>query len=89
MSKIAILTDSSCDIPQELADKYGIDIMSFTITLDDVTYLERVDCTTREFYGMMRTAVSKSTILSASMSISGASEPIQVEPAVESMAKMH
>lgn len=56
MSKIAILTDSSCDIPQELADKYGIDIMSFTITLDDVTYLERIDCTTREFYGMMRTA---------------------------------
>ena len=27
MSKIAILTDSSCDIPQELAEKYGIDIM--------------------------------------------------------------
>ena len=24
MSKIAILTDSSCDIPQELAEKYGI-----------------------------------------------------------------
>ena len=24
MSKIAILTDSSCDIPQELADKYGM-----------------------------------------------------------------
>ena len=27
MSKIAILTDSSCDIPQELAEKYGIDNM--------------------------------------------------------------
>ena len=26
MSKIAILTDSSCDIPQELADKYGVGI---------------------------------------------------------------
>ena len=26
MSKIAILTDSSCDIPQEMAEKYGIDI---------------------------------------------------------------
>ena len=31
MSKIAILTDSSCDIPQEMAEKYGIDIMSFHI----------------------------------------------------------
>ena len=36
MSKIAILTDSSCDIPQEMAEKYGIDIMSFHILLDDV-----------------------------------------------------
>ena len=41
MSKIAILTDSSCDIPQELAEKYGIDIMSFHILLDDVDYIER------------------------------------------------
>ena len=34
MSKIAILTDSSCDIPQELAEKYGIDIMGFHIQQD-------------------------------------------------------
>ena len=30
MSKIAILTDSSCDIPQEMAEKYGIDTVSYT-----------------------------------------------------------
>ena len=48
MSKIAILTDSSCDIPQEMAEKYGIDIMSFHILLDDVDYVERVDCTNTE-----------------------------------------
>ncbi len=29
MSKIAILTDSLLRYPQELAEKYGIDIMSF------------------------------------------------------------
>ena len=56
MSKIAILTDSSCDIPQELADKYGIDIMSIHITLDGVDYLERVSCTNEEFYDLMRKA---------------------------------
>ena len=49
MSKIAILTDSSCDIPQEMAEKYGIDIMSFHILLDDVDYVERVDCTWLKF----------------------------------------
>ena len=38
---------------------------------------------------MARTTVSNRTILSGAMSHSGASVPIQVEPAVESMAKMH
>ncbi len=56
MSKIAILTDSSCDIPQELAEKYGIDIMGFHILLDDVDYVERESCTNIEFYDKMRAA---------------------------------
>ena len=56
MSKIAILTDSSCDIPQEMAEKYGIDIMSFHILLDDVDYVERESCTNTEFYDKMRLA---------------------------------
>ncbi len=56
MSKIAILTDSSCDIPQELAEKYGIDIMGFHILLDDVDYVERESCTNAEFYEKMRAA---------------------------------
>ena len=54
MSKIAILTDSSCDMPQEMAEKYGIDIMSFHILLDDVDYVERESCTNTEFYDKMR-----------------------------------
>lgn len=56
MSKIAILTDSCCDIPAELAEKYGIDIMSFHMMLDDVDYIERVSCTNEEFYDLMRKA---------------------------------
>ena len=47
MSKIAILTDSSCDIPQELAEKYGIDIMGFHILLDDEDIVEREKYTPR------------------------------------------
>ena len=56
MSKIAILTDSSCDIPQELAERYGIDVFGFPITLDGKTYIERQDFTQDEFYQMMRKA---------------------------------
>ena len=56
MKKTAILTDSCCDIPQELAEKYGIDILSFHILLDGTEYLERVTCTEKEFYDRMRAA---------------------------------
>ena len=56
MSKIAILTDSSCDIPQELAEKYGIDVMGFHILLDGVDYVERESCTNEAFYDKMRAA---------------------------------
>jgi DegV family protein with EDD domain len=56
MNKIAILTDSSCDIPFDLAEKYGIDIMNFHILLDNVDYVERESCTFEEFYDRMRQA---------------------------------
>mgnify|MGYP000775862510 CR=1 FL=1 len=36
MSKIGFLTDSCSDIPQELADKYGIEVVGFPINLDGV-----------------------------------------------------
>ena len=41
MSKIGFLTDSCSDIPQELADKYGIEVVGFPINLDGVEYMER------------------------------------------------
>ena len=41
---------------QSLAEKYGIDIMSFHIMLDGTDYVERVSCTNEEFYGLMRQA---------------------------------
>lgn len=52
--KTAILTDSCCDIPPELAERYGIDILPFSITLDGVSYTEREDFGFDEFYTMLR-----------------------------------
>ena len=43
--KVAFLTDSCSDIPQELTDKYGIDVIGFHIMLDGKEYLERKDIT--------------------------------------------
>lgn len=56
MSKIAILTDSSCDLTQEMAEKYQIDIACFPILLEGTTYIERQTVTNNEFYDLMRQA---------------------------------
>ena len=56
MSKIGFLTDSCSDIPQELADKYGIEVVGFPINLDGTEYVERKDFTNDQFYEMMRKA---------------------------------
>lgn len=54
MRKFAVLTDSACDLPQELADQHHIDILSLKIALDGQGYVERVDFTPEEFSEMLR-----------------------------------
>ena len=49
-----MLTDSTCDLPQELAQKHHIDILCFKIALDGEGYTERVDFTAEEFCDMLR-----------------------------------
>lgn len=56
MSKIAIMTDSASDIPRELEEKYGIDILPFQIVVDGQSYTERVDFTNEQYYGMLANA---------------------------------
>jgi len=52
--KFRIVSDSSCDLPQEEALKRGIDIVSFYVSFDDENYLkEGKDISAEEFYEMM------------------------------------
>ena len=53
MSKVAVLTDSACDISPELQQKYGIDILPFYIAVDGKSYTEREDFTNEEYYDML------------------------------------
>ena len=56
--KVAFLTDSCSDIPQELTDKYGIDVIGFHIMLDGKEYLERKDMTNDQLYRTLYTCAS-------------------------------
>ena len=50
MSKICLITDSGCDIPAGWEKTYNIEIMPFSIMIDDKEYTERVDLSCLEFY---------------------------------------
>ncbi len=50
MSQIAILTDSTCDIPQKLVDQYQIGVIPTLVIWGDETYRDRIDLTPQEFY---------------------------------------
>ena len=56
VSKTAVLTDSASDIPRELEEKYGIDILPFSIVVDGQSYAERVDFTNEQYYEMLTKA---------------------------------
>lgn len=53
LRKFAVLTDSTCDIPKDLEQKYGIDILPFIITVDGKSYVERQDFTNEEYYDLL------------------------------------
>ncbi len=61
MAKIGFLTDSSSDIPQEMAERYGIEVVGFPINLEGREYIERRDVTNDEFYALMRAAAGTPT----------------------------
>ena len=47
---IKIVTDSTCDIPKELVEKYQITVIPCYINLEGESYLDGVDITRQEFY---------------------------------------
>jgi DegV family protein with EDD domain len=53
--KIALITDSTCDIPQELIDQYNIIILPQIVIWGEETLRDRVDITPKEFYRRLET----------------------------------
>ena len=51
---VVITADSTCDLSQELRDRYQIHIIPLTILLGDESYLDGVDFTTADIYSRYR-----------------------------------
>jgi len=50
---IRIVTDSTCDLPESLVNKYGITIIALHIQQGDNTYLDGVNLTREQFYAQL------------------------------------
>lgn len=48
-----IIIDSGADLPQELIDKYKINVIPLEVRFDGETYLDGIDLTSEEFYNKM------------------------------------
>ena len=54
MSKIKIVTDSTCDLNDEIIKKWGIIVVPLSISINGENYLDRVDITPKEFMEKMK-----------------------------------
>ena len=56
MSKVAIITDSTAYLPEDLVAAYNITVVPLVVIWDDETLLDNVDITPSEFYQRLATA---------------------------------
>lgn len=56
LAKIAIVTDSTADIPTHLVEKYQIYVIPLTVNVEGQSYLDRVDISNSDFYNYIATA---------------------------------
>ncbi len=52
--KIAIVTDSTSYLPQEIVDRYNITVVPIEVVFDTKSYREDIDITTSEFYDLLQ-----------------------------------
>ncbi len=64
---VAVVTDSTSYIPQELREKYNISVVPLLVIWDGVTYRDGIDITPEEFYPRLATSKTLPTSSQASL----------------------
>ncbi len=50
---IKIIVDSTSDIPADLIEKYGIEVVPLTVNFEDKCYLDKIEITSQEFFNKL------------------------------------
>ena len=61
MSKFEIYTDSSCDLPKEIIEKYDIKVMQLEVIIDDNAPVVNKDIEAKAFYQQLRDGANAKT----------------------------
>jgi DegV family protein with EDD domain len=56
MAKIKVISDSACDLPEEIAARLDVEIVSLTIRFGDEEFTDRVDLSPGEFWSKCRSS---------------------------------
>ena len=67
MDEIAVITDSTCDIPQELIDEYNIKVVPHYVIWGDQQFIDRVSIQPEEFYQRLETSKTFPTTAQATV----------------------
>ena len=62
MEKIALITDSSCDLPEEIIKKYNIHVLPLRIIFQDGDFRDRIDITPEQFYNRLNTELASTSM---------------------------
>lgn len=60
--KIAILTDSCCDVPKQYADQYDVFVLPLKVIYKDKEFLDGVSITPQEVYESMETEIPSTSL---------------------------
>lgn len=67
LARIAVVTDSTCDIPDDLVQKLGIKVIPNIIAWDNQSYIDGAGLTREEFYKRLSTSKTSPTTATASI----------------------
>jgi DegV family protein with EDD domain len=62
LEKIALITDSSCDLPQEIISRYNIHVLPLRIIFQDGDFRDRLDITSDEFYKRLNNEMASTSM---------------------------
>lgn len=66
MEKIALVTDSACDIESSVITNYNINVLPFRIIYKEREYIDKIEITPSEIYDNMKKEIPKSSLPSMS-----------------------